>query len=449
MSATKAAAAAAARASGTGSSSVGNFQQGDLVWGLESGTLYTCKILKAHFYNERWHYFIHFQNWDKKYDVWMDETALVAHHDVVGKAKLEAVAQGVPAATATGTSTSSKRGRQKNGETVAVTVVSSKSSSSLSSSSSSSSAGGAGGVGDNDVGAAVATTTGKRGRRSKAESAVVSTGEEAVTAEAVVPAQAGMDAVGPPLKKKKDDKKVIISQEALEATSKNRKKLALHDLTDEKEDDFASRVSLPLSLKRHLVDEWGLVTGDDRRLISLPRPVTAAMLVGEFLEHKEKKIEKQSFSVYKDLLEGFLLYFDRALPYLLLYRQEREQYEMLAEKLGQDMTPSDIYGGEHLIRLFVRMPRLLAGVVVATADLSDVLARLTELVKFLEKNKERYLVIADYPTAGEALEALRGATKDTLLVRAGSGVLKDAPAVLSETGRVMRHGAGRNAKFDD
>jgi hypothetical protein len=144
-----------------------------------------------------------------------------------------------------------------------------------------------------------------------------------------------------------------------------------------------------------------------------------------------------------------LLYFDRALPYLLLYRQEREQYDVLTEKLGQDMIPSDIYGGEHMIRLFVRMPRLLSGVVVASAELSDVLAKLTELVKFVEKNSQRYLVIADYPTSGEALEALRGITKDDLLARASSGMVKDAPIVLSETGRVMRNGAGRNAKFDD
>jgi hypothetical protein len=60
------------------------------------------------------------------------------------------------------------------------------------------------------------------------------------------------------------------------------------------------------------------------------------------------------------------LYFDKALPLILLYRHEREQYERAkAEALqrpegGKTFVPSEVYGAEHLLRLFVRLPNLLS-----------------------------------------------------------------------------------------
>lgn len=52
-----------------------------------------------------------------------------------------------------------------------------------------------------------------------------------------------------------------------------------------------------------------------------------------------------------EILNGLRSYFDKALPAMLLYRQEREQY---AEAVPEDspVPPSFIYGAEHLLRLF-------------------------------------------------------------------------------------------------
>ena len=48
------------------------------------------------------------------------------------------------------------------------------------------------------------------------------------------------------------------------------------------------------------------------------------------------------------------MYFDRALPVCLLYRAERAQFEGLAASgvLKPTMVWSDVYGAEHLVRLF-------------------------------------------------------------------------------------------------
>lgn len=42
-------------------------------------------------------------------------------------------------------------------------------------------------------------------------------------------------------------------------------------------------------------------------------------------------------------------YFDKALPVMLLYKKERRQYD---EAIAENVSPSTVYGAEHLLRLF-------------------------------------------------------------------------------------------------
>lgn len=48
-------------------------------------------------------------------------------------------------------------------------------------------------------------------------------------------------------------------------------------------------------------------------------------------------------------MKGLICYFDKALPVMLLYKGERRQFE---ELVIDDVSPSTIYGAEHLLRLF-------------------------------------------------------------------------------------------------
>lgn len=45
-------------------------------------------------------------------------------------------------------------------------------------------------------------------------------------------------------------------------------------------------------------------------------------------------------------------YFNKALPGRLLYRNERQQYE---EAVKDNVSPSTVYGADHLLRLFGMM----------------------------------------------------------------------------------------------
>jgi mortality factor 4-like protein 1 len=53
-----------------------------------------------------------------------------------------------------------------------------------------------------------------------------------------------------------------------------------------------------------------------------------------------------------EILNGLRLYFDKALPVMLLYKEERSQYANSIPEDQTTITPSSIYGAEHLLRLF-------------------------------------------------------------------------------------------------
>ena len=51
----------------------------------------------------------------------------------------------------------------------------------------------------------------------------------------------------------------------------------------------------------------------------------------------------------EEIMKGLCSYFDKALPVMLLYKTERQQYQ---EACPANVFPSAIYGAEHLLRLF-------------------------------------------------------------------------------------------------
>lgn len=50
-----------------------------------------------------------------------------------------------------------------------------------------------------------------------------------------------------------------------------------------------------------------------------------------------------------EVLKGVQLYFDKVLPAMLLYKNERQQYN---DAMKHASSPSKVYGAEHLLRLF-------------------------------------------------------------------------------------------------
>lgn len=95
-------------------------------------------------------------------------------------------------------------------------------------------------------------------------------------------------------------------------------------------DTVEQRVRLP-SLPRELIDvlaaDWIQVTRAPRLWIPLPRSPSCADILATFATTKSGS---PGAAAWADLAAGLRVYFDVALPKLLLYRQEREQYDRFA-----------------------------------------------------------------------------------------------------------------------
>lgn len=189
-----------------------------------------------------------------------------------------------------------------------------------------------------------------------------------------------------------------VQEETLE--SKRRKKQLLQSDMYDAADEGASvlKLLMPLTLKKHMVDEWKTVTSKPGRLLSLPRVFTVSKVIEEFLTLKRSKIDEKAYKKYHDLFHGLKQYFDKALPLVLLYRQERSQYESLALSNSSNgkIVPSDVYGVEHLLRLFVRIPHLSSEATIAPTDATFVQQKLLELLKYIQKSSTTYFNIMDY-----------------------------------------------------
>ncbi|TYI54138.1 hypothetical protein E1A91_D11G054600v1 [Gossypium mustelinum] len=149
------------------------------------------------------------------------------------------------------------------------------------------------------------------------------------------------------------------------------------------------KIQIPSTLKKQLVDDWDFVTQQDK-LVKLPRSPNVDDILTKYLEYRSKKDGIMTDSV-GEILKGIRCYFDKALPVMLLYKKERQQYN---EVVHDDVSPSTIYGAEHLLRLFVKFPELLAYVNIEEETLIRLQQKLMDFLKFLQKNQSTFFLSA-------------------------------------------------------
>ncbi|XVF15492.1 hypothetical protein REPUB_Repub09cG0158400 [Reevesia pubescens] len=149
------------------------------------------------------------------------------------------------------------------------------------------------------------------------------------------------------------------------------------------------KIQIPSTLKKQLVDDWEFVTQQDK-LVKLPRSPNVDDIFKKYLEYRSKKDGTMTDSI-GEILNGIRCYFDKALPVMLLYKKERPQYQ---EVVLDDVSPSAIYGAEHLLRLFVKFPELLAYVNIEEETLSRLQQKLMDFLKFLQKNQSTFFLSA-------------------------------------------------------
>lgn len=146
--------------------------------------------------------------------------------------------------------------------------------------------------------------------------------------------------------------------------------LAPSHLTPLKEETFqakrAVRIMMPDRLKSLLVDDWENIT-KNLQLVQLPSTQPAGVILDKYQEHAISTGNKNSTErdILEEVIAGLKEYFNKSLGRLLLYRFEREQFYEINTRIEKPTdelagkTLADIYGGEHLLRLFGRSCDLL------------------------------------------------------------------------------------------
>ncbi|KAK7018594.1 MRG-domain-containing protein [Favolaschia claudopus] len=130
------------------------------------------------------------------------------------------------------------------------------------------------------------------------------------------------------------------------------------------------KLLIPEQLKSKLVDDWETVTKDNK-LVTLPRSPTVQELLQQFetfIQETQPPSLRDPLALAPTVISGLQVYFDRSLANHLLYRFERPQYTSIRAKyitgqkviIGQEKEMSEIYGAEHLLRMLVTLPTMVA-----------------------------------------------------------------------------------------
>ncbi len=156
-------------------------------------------------------------------------------------------------------------------------------------------------------------------------------------------------------------------------------------------------------------DEGGVVDEGDEMSKQFDKPAGSdrnnAMEDEEGIQGKE----------WIEMVEGIALFFDQALPVNLLFAEERSQYSLLRNQIlaqrrnsvasttkengcgvamnqeNENRLPermSEIYGCEHLLRLFLRLPSVVAeSSAISEMESRRIFSRIGDLLRFLQKNQ--------------------------------------------------------------
>lgn len=156
------------------------------------------------------------------------------------------------------------------------------------------------------------------------------------------------------------------------------------------------RIPVPDHLKALLVDDWENIT-KNQQLVPIPHEHPVTEIINDYLEHErpQRLPGSAQLTILEETMSGMKTYFDMAIGRVLLYRFERPQYREIHKmwtegQEKQHTCASDTYGPEHLSRLIVTLPELIAQTNMDQQSVSRLKEELVKFAIWLAKNAHKY-----------------------------------------------------------
>ncbi|OLL23936.1 Chromatin modification-related protein eaf3 [Neolecta irregularis DAH-3] len=188
---------------------------------------------------------------------------------------------------------------------------------------------------------------------------------------------------------------------------------------DKAAEEYARRplvkINIPDSLKAQLVDDWENIT-KNQQLVTLPRDPDIQTLLSQYCASTNpKKSGTAEADIFEEVIVGIKTYFERSLGNILLYRFERQQYVDI-RRSHENKPLIEIYGAEHLLRLFVSLPELIAqtnmdiqSVQVLREHIEDLLKYFIPtsflIYRFMAKNQKQFF-LREYCNASPSYQSM-------------------------------------------
>jgi mortality factor 4-like protein 1 len=217
-----------------------------------------------------------------------------------------------------------------------------------------------------------------------------------------------------PVKKKAQGSARGSEERQMSATAAPRGQKRVRDNDLEKEEAFqnklAVRIYMPDRLKSLLVDDWENIT-KNLQLVQLPSAYPAGVILDEYLKHVKDANARTNIEqdIVEEVIAGLKEYFNKSVGRLLLYRFEREQFYDIWTRINQPTDDlagkplADIYGGEHLLRLLVTMPELIAQTNMDHQAVTRLREELSQMTTWLSKEAQiNTFFVPTYESPGQA-----------------------------------------------
>lgn len=153
------------------------------------------------------------------------------------------------------------------------------------------------------------------------------------------------------------------------------------------------RLTLPKVLREQLLADRASVV-DENMLVSLPRTPSVDQILSDFTS-KLRGLDEET----KTVVEGVKTYFDQSLDPCLLYPPERAQFKDIHADHSKKSS-SELYGPEHLLRLFVKLPEFLQEAPWNMKERKVVEQKLGDLLTYLQKKREALFTREEYVPNG-------------------------------------------------